>query len=123
MPRLVADIRFSEVDYHTIRTFVKQFKQRMEQSGLGTLHLSNTELDFLEHPELKKFNSNAHNIGTTRMSTSPESGVVDTDCRVHGIENLYIAGASVFPTSGHANPTLMLIALALRLGDHLRSKG
>ena len=123
MPRLVADIRFSEVDYHTTRTFVNQFKQRMEQSGLGTLHLSNADLDFLAHPELKKFNSNAHNIGTTRMSTSPESGVVDTDCRVHGVENLYIAGASVFPTSGHANPTLMLIALALRLGEHLRSKG
>lgn len=122
MPRLVASIQFCEVDYRTIRTFVNLFKERIEQSGLGTFHLSEGELDFLAHPERKKFNSNAHNIGTTRMSASPETGVVDTDCKVHGIENLYVAGASVFPTSGHANPTLMLIALALRLGEHLRSK-
>lgn len=121
MPRLVADIRFSEVDYDTIRTFVDLFKQRIEQTGLGTFHLSAAEKEFLANPEKKKFNSNAHNIGTTRMSTSPESGVVDTDCKVHGIENLFIAGASVFPTSGHANPTLMIIALALRLGNHLKS--
>jgi choline dehydrogenase-like flavoprotein len=123
MPRLVADIRFSEVDYHTIRTFVNLFKQRLEESGLGTFHLSNAEREFLAHPERKKFNSNAHNIGTTRMSTSPESGVVDVNCKVHGFENLYVAGASVFPTSGHANPTLMLIALSLRLGNHLKSIG
>lgn len=123
MPRLVASIKFCEIDYHTIRTFVNMFKQRLEQSGLGTFHLSDAELEFLANPERKKFNSNAHNIGTTRMSASPQSGVVDVDCKVHGIENLYIAGASVFPTSGHANPTLMLIALALRLGEHLRSKG
>lgn len=122
MPRLEASIRFSEVDYHTIRTFVHLFKQRLEESGLGTFHLSEAEMEFLAHPERKKFNSNAHNIGTTRMANSPETGVVDTDCKVHGIENLYVAGASVFPTSGHANPTLMLIALALRLGEHLRSK-
>lgn len=122
MPRLVASIKFCEIDYHTIRTFVTLFKERMERSGLGTFHLSNAELDFLAHPEEKKFNSNAHNIGTTRMSRSPETGVVDTDCKVYGIENLYIAGASVFPTSGHANPTLMIIALALRLGEHLQTK-
>jgi choline dehydrogenase-like flavoprotein len=46
--------------------------------------------------------------------------VVDADCRVHGIANLYVAGSSIFPTGGHANPTLPLVALALRLADHLR---
>ena len=58
-------------------------------------------------------------MGTARMSATPRGGVVDTDCRVHGIENLYLAGSSVFPTSGCANPTLTIVALAMRLADHL----
>jgi choline dehydrogenase-like flavoprotein len=62
-----------------------------------------------------------HHMGTTRMHENPARGVVDADCRVHGISNLWIAGSSVFPTSGCANPTLTLVALALRLGDRLRA--
>lgn len=59
-------------------------------------------------------------MGATRMSADPRLGVVDADCRVHAVPNLYVAGSSVFPTGGHANPTLALVALALRLADHLR---
>ena len=62
----------------------------------------------------------AHTLGTTRMSDDPRLGVVDPDCAVHGVEGLYVAGGSVFPTSGHANPTLMILALAIRLADHLK---
>jgi choline dehydrogenase-like flavoprotein len=61
-----------------------------------------------------------HHMGTTRMADSPEQGVVDANCRVHGVANLYIAGSSVFTTSGASNPTLTIVALALRLADHLR---
>jgi choline dehydrogenase-like flavoprotein len=61
-----------------------------------------------------------HHMGTTRMADSPEHGVVDANCRVHGVDNLYIAGSSVFTTSGASNPTLTIVALALRLADHLR---
>jgi choline dehydrogenase-like flavoprotein len=61
-------------------------------------------------------------MGTTRMADSPEQGVVDANCRVHGVANLYIAGSSVFTTSGASNPTLTLVALALRLTDHLRTQ-
>jgi choline dehydrogenase-like flavoprotein len=64
----------------------------------------------------------AHTMGTTRMSDDPSQGVVDRNCRVHGVAGLYVAGASVFPTSGHANPTLMILALAIRLADHLKTK-
>lgn len=60
-----------------------------------------------------------HIMGTTRMGSDPRTSVVDSDCRVHGYANLYVAGSSVFTTAGHANPTLTLIALALRLGDRL----
>jgi choline dehydrogenase-like flavoprotein len=58
-------------------------------------------------------------MGTTRMSRDPRRGVVDEHCRVHGVENLFIAGSSVFPTSGAGTPTLTIVALALRLADRL----
>lgn len=62
-----------------------------------------------------------HHMGTTRMSDSPRTGVVDRDCRVHTTDNLFVAGSSVFTTGGYANPTFTLVALALRLADHLLS--
>jgi choline dehydrogenase-like flavoprotein len=62
----------------------------------------------------------AHTAGTTRMSDNPRSGVVDSNCRIHGVDGLYVAGASIFPTSGHANPTLMILALAIRLADEIK---
>lgn len=65
----------------------------------------------------------SHHMGTTRMGDDPSTSAVDRDCRVHGIANLYVAGSSVFPTSGYANPTLTIVALALRLGDHLGAIG
>lgn len=63
---------------------------------------------------------NHHHMGTTRMNVDPRKGVLDADSRVHSVENLYVAGASVFPTYGASNPTFTIIALALRLADHLR---
>jgi choline dehydrogenase-like flavoprotein len=61
-----------------------------------------------------------HHMGTTRMSDHPDRGVVDADCRVHGVSNLFVAGSSVFPTGGTAAPTLTIVALAARLADHIR---
>jgi choline dehydrogenase-like flavoprotein len=61
----------------------------------------------------------AHSLGTTRMGDDPKLTVVDRDLRIHGIDNLYIAGGSVFPTSGAIPPTLTIAALALRLADHI----
>jgi choline dehydrogenase-like flavoprotein len=60
-----------------------------------------------------------HHMGTTRMSETPANGVVDRHCRVHGVPNLYVAGSSVFPTGGMANPTFTIVALALRIADHI----
>ena len=68
------------------------------------------------------FTDASHHIGTTRMGISDNYGVVNRDCKVFGIENLFIAGSSVFPTSGFANPLLTSVALALRLCDHLKLK-
>jgi choline dehydrogenase-like flavoprotein len=90
----------------------------LQEQGVG-------RLDFLADPEKRGevvFNQaldGYHQIGLTRMSDSPTNGVVDRDCRVHGTANLFVAGSSVFPTAGQANPTLPAVALALRLGDFL----
>jgi choline dehydrogenase-like flavoprotein len=61
-------------------------------------------------------------MGTTRMNADSKRGVVDADCRVHRLENFYVAGSSVFPTSGNVNPTLTIVALAMRLADHLKER-
>ena len=59
-------------------------------------------------------------MGTTRMHVDPREGVVDSDCRIHGTANAYVAGPSVFPTGGYANPVLTVVALTLKLADHLK---
>jgi choline dehydrogenase-like flavoprotein len=85
-------------------------------SGLG-------RLEFEEGREERwwNFTTSWHQLGTTRMAPGPSDGVVDADGRVHGTRNLYVAGGSVFPTAGRANPTLTITALAIRLADHLKS--
>ena len=122
MPRLKAHVAFQEKDYETVIAAHRIFTKRMSEGGYGEISIDlqalRARLEGLPHA----FNSGAHHIGTTRMSSDPAHGVVDPDCRVHHVENLYIAGASVFPTSGHANPTLVLVALADRLGCHLRER-
>ena len=64
----------------------------------------------------------AHHFGTTRMSVGPATGVVDSNCRVFGANNPYIAGSSVFSTIAYANPTLTIVASALRLADHIKTR-
>jgi choline dehydrogenase-like flavoprotein len=61
-----------------------------------------------------------HHMGGTRMSADAKRGVVDANCRMHAVANLYVAGSSVFPTCGYANPTLTIVALALRLAEEMR---
>ena len=63
-----------------------------------------------------------HHCGTTKMSADPKTGVVDADCRVHGISNLFVASSAVFPTHGAGTPTLTIVALAVRLADHLKAR-
>ena len=63
-----------------------------------------------------------HHMGTTRMSVDPKAGVTDGDSKVHGLANLHVAGSSLFPTGGWANPTLTILALAFRTADHLHAR-
>jgi len=73
-------------------------------------------------PEPGALETGDHHMGALRMSASPEAGIVDINSRLHGVDNLYVAGSAVFPTGGYANPTLTIVALALRLADHLKAE-
>ena len=88
----------------------------LERIGFGRINRKLGE----EDPPIV-FEGNHHHMGTTRMHVDPAHGVVDADGRVHGVQNLYIAGSSVFPTGGHVSPTYTVVALAIRLADHVRT--
>jgi choline dehydrogenase-like flavoprotein len=87
-------------------------------------HLRRSGLGRLDHSDAGggdlRYSDASHHLGTTRMSSDPRQGVVDAHCRVHDVANLFIAGSGVFPTAGHANPTLTIVALAIRLAAHLK---
>ena len=112
--------RLGEIDRRTLRRAHEILAAELGRLGLGRLRLEVTD-DLAEWPPTTI--GGHHHMGTTRMSRDPRRGVVDADCRVHGVPNLYVAGSSVFPTSGYANPTLTLLALAIRLADHLKARG
>ena len=113
MPRARLDWRIDPADYVHVRRSLALFAEDVRQLGLG-------RPDVWPH-ERWPTRGTYHHMGTTRMSADPARGVVDADCRVHGVSNLYIAGSSVFPTAGSGTPTLMIVALALRLADHLEA--
>ena len=95
----------------------EMFARALETAGLGRVERVR-QAD--GSPHLARPAGSHHLMGTTRMHEDPRQGVVDANCRVHGLDNLYVAGSSVLPTGGYANPTLTLVALALRLADHLK---
>jgi choline dehydrogenase-like flavoprotein len=116
------DWRLSELDRRTIRVAHRLLAEELGRLGLGQVQLAEwLGREDGEGPSWPDaLHSGCHHMGTTRMADDPGRGVVDSDARVHGVANLYIAGSSVFPTSGWANPTLTLVALTLRLAEHLR---
>lgn len=86
------------------------------RSGLGQLNVyRDGEKPFLVSP------TTHHHMGATRMHSDPKQGVVDENCKVHGVSNLFIASSSVFPTGGYANPTLTIVALAIRVADRVKA--
>jgi choline dehydrogenase-like flavoprotein len=121
MPRAKLDWQLTELDKSSIRTYYKLLGQEFGRSELGRVQLREWLLsDDRTWPS--NLSGGWHHMGTTRMHADPTQGVVDINCRVHGLANLYIAGAAVYPTAGSANPTLTLVALSLRLSDHLKTK-
>jgi choline dehydrogenase-like flavoprotein len=105
-------------DLETIRAGLRLLAGELGSRGLALLR-EGAALAADRFPHHEDVYPGGHHMGTTRMSADPALGVVDATCRVHGYSNLYVAGGSVFPTGGFSNPTLTIVALALRLAAHL----
>jgi choline dehydrogenase-like flavoprotein len=118
LPKVCVDWRLTALDRHTYRTAAALFGTELARACDGTYQPA----AWLNEDDntVAQVHTTAHHLGTTRMSDDPRQGVVDHRCRVHGIDNLHIAGSSVFPTGGWAFPTFTVVALALRLADRLR---
>ena len=107
--------RWDELSRRSVHGAARILAASLARAGLGRL-----EMPGGDPPPLPNALGINHHIGATRIHTDPKQGVVDANCKVHGVSNLFIAGSSVFPTGGYANPTLTIIALAIRLGDRVR---
>jgi choline dehydrogenase-like flavoprotein len=117
MPRLNVDWRYTAGDVDTVSRAIALLADDFRRSRIGTLDYDPASIE----TEMTRYGAyGGHHIGTARMGTDPRSSVVDADCRVHEVRNLFVAGAATFPTSSQANPTLTIIALALRLAAHLK---
>lgn len=117
MPRLRLDFRVSSQDHDSVLHVHRLIDDELRRQGCGSLvYLGDDPRDQVQEAKAVL----GHHIGTTRMSGAGSQGVVNPDCRVHGLSNLFVASSSVFPTSSHANPTLTIVALAIRLADHLK---
>jgi choline dehydrogenase-like flavoprotein len=108
--------RWDDLSRRSVIMTRRHFVDAFASAGLGELRFPDEDPPAMPHRE-----GINHHIGTTRMHDDPECGVVDSNGRVHGMDNLFVTGSSVFPTGGYANPTLTIVALAIRLADHLRS--
>jgi choline dehydrogenase-like flavoprotein len=115
--RIQINWQFSERDYRTMRVAAIESAKEMARLNRARAQLAPYILD--PNLEIEGIGINGHHMGVTRMSADPRYGVVDGNCKVHGIDNLYVAGSSIFPRCGGRNPTMTIVALALRLGEHL----
>jgi choline dehydrogenase-like flavoprotein len=127
----------SDLDKRSVLRLNQLFDEELRRAGTGRLRISDWMKDGKAwRPDAPpnparvwfrdarmRFYGVWHHMGTTRMADNPKRGVCDANCRVYGVDNLYVAGASVFPTVGAAPPTLTIVALAVRLADHLQDEG
>ena len=117
MNKLILDWRLTELDLKSFKKFNQILFDGFRSAGIE-VRAFNHETDECGWPV--SMVAGKHHMGTTRIQQDPKQGVLDADCKVHGIANLFIAGSSMFPTSGQANPMLTIVALAIRLADHIK---
>jgi choline dehydrogenase-like flavoprotein len=118
MPRVHIAWRVGEQDARAVLRAFQLLRESLQRSGAGQLQID----DQLLAAQINRSIPLGHHIGTARMAASPGEGVVDGNCAVFGLRNLYVASSAVFPTCSHANPTLTIVALALRLARRLHSR-
>lgn len=115
-PKASLNWHWRQTDTESLQQWQGILAEEFTRAGLGKLHIEQED----GRPHMLA-PSTHHNMGTTRMHDDPTQGVVDKNCRVHHMSNLFVAGSSVFPTGGYANPTLTIVALAVRLGEFLEA--
>ncbi|MCP4408082.1 MAG: hypothetical protein GY807_10050 [Gammaproteobacteria bacterium] len=118
VPRVKLMWKKSRYDVQTAKKAAMRFGQFLAQTNAGRLRVDPWILDEGAFPNDKP-HSGHHHMGGTRMAATPQDGIVDSNCKVFGQDNLYIAGSSVYPSAGCVNPTFTIVQLALRLGEHL----
>lgn len=122
VPRAHLNWQLTALEKRSIRTFYELLGQQVGAAGIGRVRLNEFLRDENDSSWPVGTNGGWHHMGTTRMSSDPKNGVVDPNCRVHGISNLHVAGSGCYVTSAAPNPTLTLVALSLRLSDHLKQQ-
>jgi choline dehydrogenase-like flavoprotein len=115
LPRLSARCVLGADDFRNPENALRVLGETLLRLGRGRVRVNNDRIYGL-------VNGQGHTLGTTRMGTDPRSSVVDADLRIHGYANVFVAGSSVFPSGGYVNPTLTIVALALRLADRLTGR-
>ncbi|WP_339632259.1 GMC family oxidoreductase [uncultured Sneathiella sp.] len=118
IPRPVLFWKKSPFDRRTLAVSTEVFNQWLHESDLGRLKLDEWMISDMPYPETYA-PGGFHHMGGTRMGVNPEVSVVDSNCRIHGTKNFYVAGSSIFTTGGYTNPTLPIVQFSLRLADHL----
>lgn len=116
MPRLKLHMTIGDEDFARYRLTMKELGRQLLAARSGMIHLDRASRESW----LEVMDWGNHHDGTTRMNDDPKLGVVDANLKVHGVSNLFVAGSSTFPTSGASNPTMNLVALTLRLADHVK---
>ncbi|MFO7567711.1 MAG: GMC family oxidoreductase [Enhygromyxa sp.] len=119
IPRIELHWKLLPIDKRSIRRMHELMAESFGRAGLGRMYLTLTDDDEQWPPQM---HGGWHHMGTTRMHDDPKQGVCDADGYVHGVSNLLVAGSSLFPTSGAANPTFTIMALAIRMADHIEGK-
>jgi choline dehydrogenase-like flavoprotein len=126
VPRVKLDWRTSEIDVRSVAILVETLGRELERLGMGKVEPADwlgrggewkTDPLVSSHPI-----GGYHHMGTTRMGSDPATSVTDSDGRMHGLGNLWVAGSSLFPTGGWANPTLTVVALALRSAEKISAE-
>lgn len=121
LPRLKVDLKYSREDVEPLLRTHDAFADWLQRTGIGRMHWlvpREERVDYI----LKQCYDGHHQIGTVRMAASERTGVVDSDCRVFGSSNLFVAGSAVYPTSSQANPTLTAVTIGVRLAKHLTGR-
>jgi choline dehydrogenase-like flavoprotein len=118
MPLPELDWRLTDLDRAMLLKAMDHTAREVGAAGVGRMQIRIAEDG---HDIMGVMSDSHHPMGTTRMHDDPRQGVVDRNCRIHGMANLYVAGASVFTNGGAACPTYNLVALAVRLADHVKA--